>query len=97
MGLSGPIQKNPLTYQISWLGRGKFLENWGESKAKVYLDFGKDVVWCLVFFDKKKKVGAVGPLSKDAFIEDCQKGKDISVSYLPECEDPDETEKAQNK
>ena len=25
MGLSGPIQRNPLAYQISWLGRGKFL------------------------------------------------------------------------
>jgi len=58
MGLSGPIQKNPLAYQISWMGRGKFLESWGEAKAKVYLDFGKDVVWRLVFFDKKKKIGA---------------------------------------
>lgn len=92
MGLSGPIQENPLAYQIKWCGRGKFLENWGESKAKVYLDFGKDVVWRLAFFDKKKKVGAVGPLSKKAFIEDCLKGKKISVSYMPGSDVSNETE-----
>ncbi|MEC5208318.1 competence protein CoiA [Vogesella perlucida] len=89
MGLNGPIQKNPLAYQISWLGRGKFMENWGDSKSKVYLDFGKDHVWRLVFFDAKKKVGAVGPLAKEAFISDCLKGKEISVSYIPESDESD--------
>ena len=84
MGLSGPIQNDPLAYQISWMGRGKFLENWGEAEAKVYLDFGKDVVWRLVFYDKKKKIGAVGPLSKTDFIQYCLTGTKISVSYLPE-------------
>lgn len=92
MGLSDPIQENPLAYQIRWFGRGKFLENWGESKAKVYLDFGKDVVWRLVYFDKNKKIGAVGPLFKEALINDCLSGKDISVSYLPETEKNDGTE-----
>lgn len=84
MGLSGPIAKNPLAYQISWLGRGKLLANWSEATAKVYLDFGKDVVWRLVFYDENKKIGAVGPLAKTAFVEDCIKGNEISVSYLPE-------------
>lgn len=91
MGLSGPIDKNPLAYQISWLGKGKFLENWSEASANVYLDFGKDVVWRLVFYDKKKKVGAVGPLPKNSFIEDCMKGKKISISYLPDDEVPNES------
>lgn len=92
MGLSrSPIQKNPLAYQVSWLGRGKFLQNWGDSKVKVYLDFGKDVVWRLIFFDAKEKVGAVGPLSKVAFIKNCLEGKEICVNYLPENEKPDET------
>lgn len=90
MGLSGPIQKNPLAYQINWYGKGKFLHNWGDSQVKVYLDFGKDVVWRLVFFDEKKKVGTVGPLSKEAFINDCMKGKKISVSYLPDEDQADE-------
>ena len=83
MGLSGPIQENPLAYQISWLGRGNFLQKWGNSEVKVYLDFGKDIIWRLVFFDAKKKVGAVGPLPKQDFINDCLSGKTISVSYLP--------------
>ena len=90
MGLSGPIQNNPLAYQINWLGRGKFLENWGDSKVKVYLDFGKDVVWRLVFFDKKKKVGAVGPLPKEEFIKDCLNGTEISTTYLPENKESDD-------
>lgn len=90
MGLSGPIQRNPLVYQINWYGKGKFLHNWGDSQVKVYLDFGKDVVWRLVFFDTKKKVGAIGSLSKEAFINDCLKGKEISVSYLPDEDQSDE-------
>lgn len=87
MGLRGPIQNNPLAYQVKWYGKSKFLPNWGNSKVKVYLDFGKDVVWRLVFFDTKDKVGAVGPLSKDVFINDCLSGKTIHVSYIPENED----------
>lgn len=85
MGVSRePLQKGPLAYQINWHGRGKFLENWSESQVKVYLDFGREVLWRLVFFDKKKKVGAVGPIPKKAFIEDCLNGTEFRVSYLPE-------------
>lgn len=91
MGLSGPIDKNPLAYQISWWSKSKFLANWSEATANVYLDFGKDVVWRLVFYDKKEKIGAVGPLPKSDFIENCMKGKEISVSYLPDDETPNES------
>ena len=82
MGLSGPIQENPLAYQVSWWGRSQFLNNWCDSEAKVYLDFGKDVLWRLVFFDSQKKVGAVGPIPKKCLIDDCRNGKAISVSFL---------------
>jgi len=84
MGLSGPIQKSPLAYQVEWWGRSKLLHNWAESKVKVYIDFGKDVLWRLVLFDHTKNIGVVGPLPKPAFIEDCHKGKEVSVSELPE-------------
>ena len=84
MGLYGPIQDNPLAYQIEWLGKSRLLHNWGESTVKVYLDFGEDTLWRLVFYDSDKKRGAVGPISKTVFINDCHKGKNISVSYLPE-------------
>ncbi|WP_440873638.1 competence protein CoiA [Thalassotalea sp. PLHSN55] len=80
MGRSGPIQKDPLAYQVNWYGRSRLLHNWGESKVKVYIDFGHDHLWRLVFFDPVKKVGAVGPISKAVFIEDCLKGNTISVS-----------------
>lgn len=80
MGLSGPIQDDPLAYQIDWLSRSQFLRNWGEATAKVYLDFGDAVLWRLVFFDPVKKAGAVGPVKKDAFIHDCQTGVSIHVT-----------------
>jgi competence protein CoiA len=82
MGLSGPIQGNPLAYQVSWWGRSQFLHNWGDSGVNVYLDFGRDILWRLVFFDHIKKIGAVGPVQKTTLIEDCLKGARISVTYL---------------
>ncbi len=90
MGLSGPLQKSPLTYQVTWWGHGRLLTNWSESKVRVYPDFGKDVLWRLLFFDPKKKVGPAGPLPKKAFIEDCMKDTEISVAALPYEEQSDE-------
>ena len=90
MGISGPIQKSPLAYRVEWWGRSRLLHNWSDSKVKVYIDFGKDVLWRLVLFDQSKKIGAVGPLPKSAFIDDCHKGVKISVSELPEEETDDE-------
>ena len=80
MGLSGPIQDDPLTYRVQWWGRSQLLHNWSEAAAKVYLDFGADVLWRLVLFDPEKKTGAVGPIPKAALIEDCKKGVTISVT-----------------
>jgi competence protein CoiA len=91
IGVSGPIQKSPLAYQINWYGKSRLLHNWGESEVKVYIDFGKDILWRLVFFDGVKKVGAVGPLPRSAFIEDCHKGTKISVTELPENNDSENT------
>jgi len=82
MGLNGPIQNSPLAYQITWLGKSRLLHNWCESKVKVFLDFGEDVLWRLVVFDKRKKIGAVGPLPKKKFIEDCIDGNEISVTEI---------------
>lgn len=82
LALSGPIQKDPLAYQVNWYGQSRFLHNWSDAGAKVYLDFGKDHLWRLVFFDRHKKVGAVGPIPKVAFIEDCLSGTSIRVGVL---------------
>jgi competence protein CoiA len=84
MGLSGPIQKNPLAYQVQWFGQSHLLHNWSLATAKVYLDFGKDHLWRLVLFDHKRKIGAVSPIAKTAFIEDCLRDTEISVSFMPE-------------
>jgi hypothetical protein len=82
MGLGGPIQEEPLAYRVNWYGRSRLLRNWGESTVKVYLDFGKDMLWRLVLFDPKKKIAVVGPIPKTGLIEDCLKGKTISVTKL---------------
>jgi hypothetical protein len=83
MGLHGLIQKSPLAYQVEWRGRSRLLQNWGESEVKVYLDFGKDILWRLVHFDQTEKIGVVGPLPKSSFVEDCRKGVKISVTEIP--------------
>jgi competence protein CoiA len=80
MGLHGPIQKDPLAYQVDWLGRGQLLRNWGEAGAKVYLDFGGEVLWRLVFYDPIEKRGAVGPTYRDELVKDCLAGRQIHVT-----------------
>ena len=87
MGLSGPIQKSPLAYQVTWWGRSRLLHNWSEATKKVYLDFGKDYLWRLVLFDTECKMGAVGPIAKAAFIDDCLTGTTISISAMDDEDD----------
>lgn len=80
MGLSGPIQDDPLAYQVEWWGRGQLLRNWSEATAKVYLDFGEGGLWRLVLYDTSNKVGVAGPVLRDTFIEDCLSGTRIHVT-----------------
>lgn len=79
MGTWGPIDYDPLAYGIHWLGKSRLLHNWGQVGAKVYLDFGTDLLFRLVFFDPVKKKGAVGPIHKHTAIDDCLNGRPISV------------------
>jgi competence protein CoiA len=90
IGLSGPIETSPLAFRIEWWSKSRLFHNWCESNCKVYIDFGKDVLWRLVLFDPKKNIGVVGPLPKSAFVEDCKKSIGISVTELPEDEKDDE-------
>ena len=80
MGLSGPIQDAPLAYRVEWWGRSQLLRNWSEASAKVFLDFGGEVLWRLVLFDAAKRVGVLGPAERDAFIQDCLSGTAIHVT-----------------
>ena len=84
LGLEGqqPVQKNPLAYRVTWWGKSQLLRNWGEAKAKVYIDFGREIIWRLVLFNQSTKIGIVGPLNKEIFIEDCSSGTEIRVSAV---------------
>ena len=79
MGLSGPIQNDPLAYAVQWWGRGRLLHNWSQARAKVYLDFGDNLLWRLVLFNSQTLRGAVGPVYKATVIDDCIAGRPISV------------------
>lgn len=81
MSLGRQLQANPLAYGLYWMGKSRLLHNWGEAKAKVYLDFGEDVLWRLIVFDPIKKTGAVGPIPRETFIEDCRSGTTFRVAY----------------
>ncbi len=82
MGLSEPIQDNPLIFKINWYSQSRLLHYWGKSQVKVFIDFGENILWNLVLYDDNRRIGAVAPLTKKAFINDCLKGVDISVINL---------------
>jgi len=82
MGLQGPIQNDPLAYQVGWWSKSRLFHNWAHSKVKVFFDFGDDNLWRLVSFDAEKKVAIVGPMPKSFFIEFCKQGKDVGVVGL---------------
>ena len=80
VGLSGPIQYDPLAYGFVWWGRSRFPHGWSEATKKVYLDLGDTNAWRLVTFDRDKKVGVLGPLPKKTLIEDCRNGTEIRIA-----------------
>lgn len=91
MGLHrDPLQRDPLAYQLDWYGRNRILHNWSASEKRVFLDFGDagtsgpPVVWRLIFFDPKRRMGAVAPYHKRSLIRAITEGGDIGVPYLPD-------------
>ena len=44
----------------------------------VFVDFGHEVVWSLVFFDAIKKAGVVGPINKEALVTDLIQGTPLA-------------------
>jgi competence protein CoiA len=84
MGLSGPIQDDPLAYQMAWWSKSRLFHNWAQSNVKVFFDFGDDNLWRLVHFDAEKKVAIVGPMPKSIFISFCSDGNEVGVVGLAE-------------
>lgn len=78
-----PIADNPVAYGIWWLGKSRLFANWSQATAHVYLDFGEEVVWRLIYFDFDTKQGAVGPILKKTFIEDLLSGEPIRKLVRP--------------
>lgn len=90
-----PIKRNPLAYSLNWWGRSRIIHHWSLAKARVFLDFGDSltmcppVLWRLVYYDRERKCGAVGPYPKHSLIKAITQGDEIGVTYLPEIqEDP---------
>jgi hypothetical protein len=87
MGVYGPVQKNPLLYNVEWWGQSRLLHFWSASSKQVYLDFGNDVLWRLVSFNPETRKGLVGLIPKSVFIEDCLSGKSMRVAFIDEDHD----------
>ncbi|MBN2526240.1 MAG: hypothetical protein JXR76_07590 [Deltaproteobacteria bacterium] len=77
LGLKGLIGTEPIAYRLHWHGRGQLLRNWSDASAAVYLDFGADILWQLVQYDSPRKMGVVGPVPRQMFVDDCINGADI--------------------
>src|SRR4051794_9065199 len=88
MGLSRPIQNDPLAYAVRWWSRSRLLHNWAAATAPVYLDFGDEFLWRLIFFRADTKIAAVGPLLRSEFVQDCISGRPIHLlaKAMPELE-----------
>ncbi len=87
MTLTGPVETNPLTYHFTWWCNGRFFHSWSESKVKVYIDYGDDILWRLIRFDKTKNYGLVSPIDKSILIRDCIEGKEISMLAVSDSSD----------
>jgi competence protein CoiA len=79
MGLSGPVQEDPLAYAVKWWSRSRLLHDWAATTAPVYLDFGDEFLWRLIFYRPETRLAAVGPLLRSAFVEDCLTGRPIHL------------------
>jgi len=78
MGVSRQaVLVDPIGHQIEWLGRGRLFHNWSQVGAKVFLDFGGELLWLLAYYDRDKKRGVVGPIHKWSVVEDCIEGREI--------------------
>ena len=77
-----PIQKNPVAYRFQWISNSRLIPNWLDSTVKVFFDFEQDVLWRIIIYDKDKNLGAVAPIKKVDFINDCLKGNKINNSRI---------------
>lgn len=61
IGLSStPLSDDhPTTYPFQWWGRSHTVARWSHAKRPVFFDFGSDLLWHLVYFDRTKKKGFV--------------------------------------
>lgn len=58
------LEKDRLKFKIRWEGPSRLLQNWSESRAKVFIDFGQEWFWKLVQFDRLTKIGTVEAVPK---------------------------------
>ena len=71
LSLSKPSPEQPNEFPLRWWGSSKLFHNWAGTRRAVYFDFGGDLLWKLLHFDKKSKVGAVSPVDRQRFIKLC--------------------------
>lgn len=71
LGRSDIINKpnSPSMCVFDWYHTGKLFHRWSFTEKPVFIDFGEDILWRLVFFDCQEKKGIVGPVRKEEQIQ----------------------------
>lgn len=68
LSLSKPSVEQPSEFPLRWWGSSKLFANWGAAGRAVYIDFGDDLLWKLLRFDKQTKAGAVSPVDRQSIV-----------------------------
>ena len=68
LSLNKPSLEQPNEFPLRWWGTGKLFANWAGARNEVYIDFGGNVLWRILRFDKKTKSGAVHPVDKNRML-----------------------------
>jgi hypothetical protein len=71
-------ENGPTIFPFHWYGRSKLIENWIAATCPVFLDFGHNVAWRLVSYDRVKKLGIVGPIEKEDLVKILLEGTPVA-------------------
>ena len=74
LSIEGQIHDNPVAYSLLWCGLSKLLDNWIQATKPAFIDFGQNILWRLVLYNRTSRKGVIGPIKRDCLVEKLQGG-----------------------
>jgi hypothetical protein len=76
VGLGSRVDQpdRPTVFPFHWYGRSKLFEDWQAAATPVFIDFGRPIVWRLVLYNPETQQGVVGPIQREALVNDLTEG-----------------------